>query len=364
MIINRYLLKEIGYALLGVFVVLLLIVAMERFVRYLGDVAAGVLPVDVVFTLLGFKMLNYVALLLSVAFYLALLLMLTRLYKDNEMTALASCGIGLGQLLRPISAFAVVIAVVVAAFSLYISPWAATFGNQLQEKAENVANLSAIAAGRFVESAEGDWVIYAEGYSEKENAMSNVFVQARNQEKMDVFSARRALVRYDQATGDRLLVMFDGYRYQGLPGSADYRILRYDKQEARLRERRAVVVARRDMIATSALAQEGSPRALAELQWRISMPLSVLLMALLAVVLSPSTPGRGRSPHLLSAMLAYVIYYNLLGIARSWVGKMMLPPTLGMWWVHGLVLIAIGVLWLRRSGIRWRLDHYKNRVAL
>jgi lipopolysaccharide export system permease protein len=159
LVIDRYLIKEVGYTLLGVFVVLLFIVAVERFVRYLGDVAAGALPVDVVFTLLGLKMLNYVALLLSVAFYLALLLTLTRLYTDNEMTALASGGIGLGQLLRPISAFAVVIAVVVAAFSLYISPWAATFGNQLQERAENVASLSSIAAGRFVESADGDWVI-------------------------------------------------------------------------------------------------------------------------------------------------------------------------------------------------------------
>lgn len=361
MIINRYLFKEIWYALIGVFIVLLFIVVTERFVRYLGDVAAGSLPVDVVFTLLGFKILNYIALLLSVAFYLALLLALTRLYKDNEMAALASCGVGLGQLLWPITVFAVVVALVVAAFSLYISPWAAGYGNQLREKAESIADVSALAAGRFLESAEGNWVIYADGYSEQERAMSDVFIQARNQGSIDVFSAQRALVQYDEATGDRLLVMFNGYRYQGMPGSADYRILKYEKQIARLRVQPVAIGSKREEIATATLVHSQHPREVAELQWRVSLPLTVPVMALLVVMLSPRTPGRGRSPQVLSAILAYVIYHNLLGVARSWVGKAMLPPALGLWWVHALILATIAVLWLRRSGIRWQLDRYRYR---
>jgi lipopolysaccharide export system permease protein len=352
LIINRYLLREVWYALLAAFVVLLLIIASQRFVAFLGDVASGVLPVDVLFTLLGFTLLNYLPLLLSVAFYLGLLIAISRWYKDNEMTALASCGIGIEQLLRPVAVLALVFALLVALFSFFVSPWAAAQGYQLRERAERIADLSAIAAGRFVESNEGDWVFYAESFAEAERVLSNVFIQTRRAGELDTFSAQRAFIERDEPTGDRVLVMYEGYRYQGWPGRADYRILKYAKQTVRLRQPAEAVKTKREMSTTSKLAGSDHLEDIAELQWRLAMPLSIPLLALLAFVLSPTVPGRGRTLHVFSALLAYVIYNNVLGVGRSWLERGDIPVGLGLWWVHGAMLSVIALLWLQRKSIR------------
>lgn len=359
MIVDRYLFREVWHTLLAVFVVLLIIIGSDWFMRYLGDVAAGVLPVNVVFTLLAFKMLNYVALLLSVAFYLGLMVALGRWYKDNEITALASCGVGPVQLLRPIAFIGTGVMLLVAASSFYISPWAAQQGYEQRQKAERIADLSAIAAGRFVESNLGDWVFYAEGLSPDAKSLSNVFVQTRREDKVDVFSAQSAFFQREQGSGDRMLNMFDGYRYQGTPGRADYKILQYKKQVVRMREPDTVLmIAKGNRSSTATLMKSKETADIAELQWRVSIPLSIPVLALLGLLLSPTTPGQGRYIYLFTSLLVYVVYNNLLGIAQNWVERGRVPADLGVWWVHGLMLIVIAVLWLKRFG----LDLSRTRV--
>ncbi len=337
-------------AFLAVLTVLVLIFASHRFVRYLGDVAAGVLPPDVITTLVALKLVNFLPWIVPVAFYLGTLIALGRWHRDGETMALASCGVGPGYLFRSVGVLAILTATGVAVLAFYIAPWAAGEGYDIKTRAEKLADFSAIASGRFVESSTGDWVFYAERYSQKNQTLFNVFVQARQDQGLDIFAAERAVLRRDEGTGDRLVKMFNGYRYFGTPGREDFRILQYGEQTFRLHPLDTEpVFGKRDAMPTAALLGAKEAHEVAELQWRVSMPLSSLLLTLMAVSLTSMTARQGRFTHVTAAVLIYLVYSNTLGLARAWLQHGDIPPLVGMWWVHG-GLLALAIMLARRNG--------------
>jgi lipopolysaccharide export system permease protein len=353
LIIHRYLIHEVWQAFLAVLVVLVLIFTSHRFVRYLGDVAAGVLPPDVITTLVALKVVNFLPWIIPLAFYLGTLIALGRWHRDGETIALASVGVGPGYLVRAVGALGLLTAFAVALLAFYVAPWAAGEGYDIKVRAERLADFSAIASGRFVESATGDWVFYAERYLEKEKKLFNVFVQARQDKGLDVFAAERAVLGTDPETGDKLVTMYNGYRYLGAPGQQDFRILKYAQQTVRLRSMETEpVFPKRDATPTAALLDATEPRDIAELQWRVSMPLSSVLLTLMAFSLSATVARQGRFTNVTAAVLIYIMYSNLLGVARTWLQRGDVPPVVGMWWVHLLLLVLVVALAFWKGALR------------
>ncbi|MFZ5594130.1 MAG: LPS export ABC transporter permease LptF [Pseudomonadota bacterium] len=360
MIIERYIIKEVLQTLLAVTGVLFLIYVSNRFVRFLAEADSGVLPAGMVVELLALKSLNAAVLLLPLALYLSIMLAFGRLYKDSEMTALAACGVGPGRLLKNMLGMGLAAAVVVAGVSLYAGPWAEERSYQLLDRAKARSDISAIAPGNFRESSSGDLIVYVERQGEDRQSMNNVFIQSEKKGRQNIIAAPSAFQRIDPSTGDRFVVLQNGFRYEGMPGDADFKIIEYKEHAVRVEEK-AIEPASRKLAAipTAALLASDEPGARAEFQWRIAMPVSVVLLALLAVPLSRSNPRQGRYAKLFAAILIYVIYNNLLGVGRAWLEKGTVPPEAGLWWVHGVLLIGIAVLMVRQTGVRWVL----SRVA-
>ena len=362
-VIDRYLLKEVALNWLAVTLVLWVIVLSNKLAAYLGEAAAGKLPGAVIFTLLGLKSIEYLVVLLPLTLYIGVLLALGRLYKDSEMAALSACGVGPGQLYRPLLGLAVVVAVGIAALSLLVAPRMAALGYEVRAYAETATDLSAVSAGRFHESGNGSMVFYAERVSADREHIERVFVRAVQDDVTTLLTAQRAYPSRDTETGDRFLVMEDGYRYQGQPGDAAYRILKFARHGIRM-ESAEVLNPRMKQNATPTARLWGStePRDIAELQWRLSLPLAAVCLVLLAVPLSRTTPRQGRFGRLFSAVLIFIVYYNLLGTAQVWVEKGTLGPLPGLWWVHALP-IAVTLLLFYATRMRVPPRHESGRTA-
>ena len=174
---------------------------------------------------------------------------------------------------------------------------------------------------------------------------------------MDVFSANKGYQYRDEKTGDTYLVLTDGFRYQGLPGKQDFLIQEYKKNAIRIVEPGEIQKSRRNRsVETSVLMERGKPRDQAELQWRISMPITTLLLAMLGVLISRTSPRQGRFSKLFIAILVYIIYSNGISIARTWVEQNKVSVELGVWWVHLLLFILISMLLYNQiTGRRFRL---------
>jgi len=352
-IINRYLIKEVVYTLLAVTPILLFIFLSSRFVQYLADAASGKFPADIIFVLLGLKSITVFPLVLPLVFFLSIVLALGRLYVDSEMTSLAACGIGTPQVLRIMTPLILSVAVAAAFLSLLLSPWAVSQSNEIKDRSQQGLELSTIVAGRFKESKRGEDILYAEKLSADARLMDNVFIQSRRSDKVNVLSSANASKYYDKKTGDQFLLLKNGSRYELSPNHTDFRITQYEKYFVRFQQADLPVGDRLEEKPTLVLLESTGIRDIAELQWRISMPVSVITLGLIGVLLARTTPRQGRYAKLFIAILIYIIYINMMGVARAWVSHGIVTPLFGMWWVHAVMLAALFVLFSRDLNISW-----------
>ena len=351
MIIDRYILKEILSTLLGVTLVLLLIFLSARIVQIFQEAASGALEVDTILIVLGLKAVVNLGFILPLSFYLAILLALSRLYKDSEMIALSACGVGQGRVLRSVIFLAVIFALLTGLFTLYLAPWAEQTNERLAAAAGRTADVRGITAGRFKDISTGIGTIYVEEFSEDRTELRNVFGQRQQGAVQVIFTSRYGYQFTDAKTGDRYVVLENGHRYEGQPGMPDFKIIEFEKHGVRIEEREAGPVGyRRSALSTRDLLDNPEPFNVAELQGRIAPVLLSLVFAVLAVPLSRTSPRQGQYARLSLAILIYIIYTNMLNVARAWLQKGEISPWLGMWWVHALML-ALGLfLFLQQSG--------------
>ena len=354
MVVQRYLIKEVLQTLLAVLAVLLLIFLGRHFARYLAEAASGELPAELIFRLLTTLTLSSSVLLVPFAYYIAVLLAFGRLYRDNEMTALAAAGMSTHRVLRPIALLSLGVAALVAWLSLVVSPWAVEQGMQLREQAEAQSELSNISAGQFHEIGAGQSVFYIESLSADKKLMNRVFVKNSTPNGDDLFAANHGYQYTDAQTGDSFIVLLDGRRYEGNPAGEHLRIHEYAKASVRMEPKEIHPRERnRNAQSTQALFQSDNIHDAAELQWRISMPISVLLLGVLAVLVSRTSPREGRYARLFGAILIYIIYNNLMGVAQNGLQRGTVSPALGMWWVHILLIVVIAGLAAHQYGWRY-----------
>lgn len=350
-LLDRYLLREAGLAWLAVTSVLLGIMLSTRFARFLAEAAAGELPREILFKVVALSSMQYLVILIPVSLLLAVMLALGRLYKEQEVTAMTACGVGIADLYRPFFGLAVILSALTGLLALELGPWAGRQVDYLVKDARRLVQYAPFEAGQFKEVAGGRAVFYTARLPDGGRRMEDVFIHVADPAYAGVITARRGEQTVEPETGERQITLFDGFRYAGQSGQLDYEIARFGEYGTRVTPPDFIYTSAKRKVASSAeLMASDDLEDKAELQWRIAAPVTVLLLVLLAVPLSHARPRQGRYGKLVYGIVAYLIYVNLLGLGQAAITGGVLPPTVGMWWVHALVLAAAMLLIARRSG--------------
>lgn len=354
-IIDRYLLREIFRTFVGVTSVLMLILLGDQFARGLARAAADRIPREAVLKLMGLTSIEYLSLMVPAAFFFAVMLTMGRLYRDSEMTALNACGVGAGRLLRPLLWAALLVASGLGVLAFDTAPWAARMSAEIRLEGARQVQLTALEPGRFRSASGGRLVFYARDRNEA-GQLTGIFIQQRTEEDVEVVTAARAEQRVSLERDENYLVLYDGIRYTGRPGSAEFRTARFQEHGIPLPiPQRANPAQQRRQMSTFALLGTGQAEDSAELHWRFSAPASLLVLTLLAVPLGRTAPRSGRYGRLGFAILVFVLYSNMLSVGRKLLEDGHVPAWLGLWWAHG-ALLSIGLLMLyMQSGGAWRL---------
>jgi lipopolysaccharide export system permease protein len=360
-IIDRYLLAEALKTWLAVVVVLATVMLGNTFSRFLTRTAGGEFDETLLLGIVGATSASYFKTLIPISLLLAILLSLGRLYRDNEMTVINACGIGLAQLYRPFLLFALVIALFTGWLSLYLAPFANLKARELRSDASFATNLAATGSGQFQTMAGGLGALYAEYVSPDESEMRNVFAWFKGRDGTKVIWSEQGYQRLDAQTNEGDLLLVNGTRYEGNAGDSAYQITRFRQHGLHLPIQREEKHLNRDSKSTLALIESDSPRDKAELQQRLSMPLMVIVLTLLAVPLARVSPRQGRYGRLVLGILCYLLYSNLLVAAGVWVSAEQLPALVGVWWVHVLALALIA--WRFWRGQISFTKGYRQRAA-
>lgn len=348
MILRRYLLREVGLNFLGVALLFTLMFLSSTFIRLLTETLEGDYPAKILFALFALKGVGNLVFILPLAFFIGVMLAFGRLYKDSEMVVFTACGVRPMQVLQAVAIPALVVALLVGFLALWFAPWSEEQSSQLLDQAGARTEVEGIIPGQFNQFDDNGPVIYAEHAESGSKRLGGLFVQFREQGREMQLTAAHAYEK--EQDGARYLILVDGYRYEGTPGQPEYRIIQFREHGILLREQAVVASTRpRYAIATRELLRNTTPADMAELQWRLAMPISALLLGLLAVPLSKTSPRQGRFGGLFLGIMIYVVYNNLLTVARSSLGKGEIPALLGMWWVHGLLLLMLLLLLWRQN---------------
>ncbi len=364
--LDRYVFREISQTWLAVTIVLLVIMIANVLARTLSKVTDGSIAPEMLLALVAVKSVNLLVTLIPLGLYLGVLLGFGRLYRDSEMAAIAACGAGLKALYRPAIVAGLIGVVLIGVLTVWVSPWAARYERVLADQIASRSVAGLLNAGRFVELLDGSAVVFTESLAENKQQFQNIFVHRELADgSFEVETASYAVYQHDELTGDEFIVFVDGASTVAQPGSTQYRTTTFSQHGIKLPERESSSSAGKvGSYSMSRLWQTSTPAASAELQWRISIPLAAVLLAILAVPLSHTSPRQGRYSRIALAILIYVPYANLLVLSRKWIAAGSLSPVIGLWWVHLLLLALAAFLAVRLYGLSWLSNQYGARRAI
>ncbi|HET6263818.1 MAG TPA: LPS export ABC transporter permease LptF [Usitatibacter sp.] len=355
MIFQRSLVREFSLIAIAVVGILLAIILTRLLILLLGKAAAGDVLPEAVIGLIAFGILTYLPVLLGIAVFVAVLLALTRSYRDSEMTVWFTSGLSIAAWVKPVLQFALPVALICALLSLVIAPWSQAQSVEYQRLLASRDEVSNVTPGVFVESRASDRVFFVDKLTERDDVVNNIFVQSTQNNRMGVMVAQRGFIETAE-NGDRFVVLLNGRRYEGTPGTLDYRTVDFDRYALRIEPREAARQAPSNKAIDSLdLLAGGKPEQIAELHWRLALPLAVLIMGLFAIPLAFVNPRSGRSWNLVFAVLIYALYNNLLSVFQAYTAQGKIPAWLGLWPVHLTMIAIVAFLFYRQLyGLRWQ----------
>lgn len=342
-ILDRYLVIEISRALAAVAIILLLTTVGLFLGDTLADVARGKVPADLLLSQLALRSLGALTVLVPLALFLAIMLTLGRLHRDSEMVVITACGVSQARLLGPVARIALPAAAILLLLGLWVSPWAERAARTAVAEATARVSVAGLQPGRFQTIAAQDSVVYVESL-DAAGVFYNAFVHIDRGGRKDVITAERGF-QFEGPGGARYLALLNGTRSEGAPGAADFRIMRFQRNDIRVPERTdPMSVTRLETKPLQVLLEEADARAWAEVHWRLAPSLAVLVLAALAVPLAQGKPRQGYYGNLALGIAVYVVYANLLALGRSWIEGGQVPPWVGLFWLPLLALVAAVVL--------------------
>jgi lipopolysaccharide export system permease protein len=342
MIISRYLTRQILQVTAATTFILLAVVVLGRFLKYLAQASQGEIDPGVLVALMSYRIPEFIQLILPLALLLSILLAYGRMYADNEMTVLSACGLSRRRLLGITLIPSTLVAITVGLLSLMLTPLGLVNTDSLLEAQKDLNEFDIMVPGLFQNISRGERTTYTEDIEDEE--MQNVFMHESSTGRVTVASTA---VPVEDEEGARYVLFNDGSVTEN--DQQGFVLTQFGEMGVRIPAREISInesVEERSMT-TVALWRSNEPTHLAELQWRISLILLIPVLTLMAVPLSRVSPRQGRFAKLVPAVLLYIAYFSLLLVSRDLTASGDIPAVLGQWWVH-VVFLLLG--WVLFSG--------------
>ncbi len=352
-IIDKYIAKELLVACLAVLFILLIIVLSTELVHLLSWVSQGFIPLSALLAYLTNSLFEFAVVLIPLSMLMGILIAFGRLYRDSEMAAIMSAGIGPLQWYRPLMMIAVPATILLLLLMMFVRPVLTIQRAQITAEIQSQAEVDTLLVGQFNRASKGGGVLFLESADKASGQIDNVFFQQRRDHKSHVDLAS-STGSYSNEEGRRYMMMYEGIHYIGNAGDADFKMIKYKDYGIYIAKKQVATHFSEKSKSTAELWQSASPEDQAELQWRFALPLATIIVAFMALPLSHTDPRSGRYAKLALALVLYLVYSNFLGVAQTWIVQEKVPFWVGIWWVH-LIAIIFTFYLLKRSGYLYGL---------
>ena len=350
MILYRYIARELLSSFLGVTFVLFLIYLGGLMMRVLPDVSNGSIPIEQFLPIISVKILEELIIGIPFSFFLALIVSIGKLLSEHELIAAYACGFQRSKLMMVVTALALFLSLLVGIVSISLAPLADQHYRKIMAEIEQSSELNSIVAGRFV-GLSGGGLIYAESGNNK-TGFNKVSIFDSTSNKYSVINAER-LSGIKSTDSGKIFLFENGTKTTLLRESREVKKTVFDEYGVLVEKKNVMPAHSMYGVPTSVLWSSQDPLHIAELQWRLSLPLMVLILGMVAVSVSRYKPRSGKYGRLFSGIVIYLIYSQLIMNAKVGIVQQTIPPIIGMWWVHlsvVLIFITLFIYQERRAG--------------
>ena len=357
-IISRYILRNLLVYFSAIIFIISLLVFGNQFVLTAQESIEHGIPFKELIPLVGFNMLRDLPIIFSLSFFLSIIVTISQLYKSSEAIVMNSIGLNDKNFIHLIQPMILISFIIVFFLSIFAVPWAKDQKSYEEDKTLNASEFSFITEGKFESFKDGDIVFYA-SESNAVNTdgvqdMEEIFIYAVNNGKPIIVLASEATKYMNSENKSVYLRLKDGYRYEGLPGSENISILDFNQYDLEIvsgeAQKSISTYLEIEEKTTINLVIEGGALAAAELQWRISQPISIFILSVFGVFLGKSSPRTGKGINLIIGLVVFLLYNNTLLIAKSSIENEQLSPLIGMWPIHLFLVLFLFLFYQYREG--------------
>ena len=366
-IISKYLLSILVLVFFGIFFIISIIVFGNQFVLTVQESVEHGIPIKELMPLIGFNMLRDIPIILTLSMFLSIIITISQLYKNSEAIVMNSIGMGDRAFLSIIQPVAIFLFLLVLFLTSYLVPWAKNQKSIAEQETKNSSEFSFITEGKFESFKEGNIVFYAsESLSIDENGeqnMEEVFIYAYEDGLPIIVLASEAKKYIDVSNKNTYLRLNDGVRYQGLPSDENVNIMNFDQYELEIVSSDAIKsiinISKIEEISTLDLVKKGGLLAAAEIQWRLSLPLSILVLVAFGVYLGKTSPRGGKGVNILIGIIVFMLYNHGLLVAKSSIENGTLNPLIGMWSIHLSLFLFLIIFHMFREG---KISYFFDKI--
>jgi len=367
--IARYVRRNLFTLFFAIVFIIGLVLFGNQFVLTVQESVEEGIPFQELMPLVSFNMIRDVSLILSLSLFLAIIITISQLYKNSEAIVMNSLGLSDKNFLLFIQPLVLLSFVIIFFLTIYAVPWAKQQKNIMEEETKNASEFSFITEGEFEIFKEGDIVFYA-SESKVQNVvnqqnMEEIFIYAFDDGNPIIVLASEAKKYIDSKNKSTYLKLKDGVRYQGIPSNENVKILDFNEYDIEIvsgeLQKSLATHTKIEGKSTLDLIKEGGRYANAEFQWRVSQPITVLILSVIGVFLGKASPRGGKGVNLLIGVVFFMLYYNGLLIAKSSIELGEIDPIIGLWGVHLFMLLLILLLYRFRGG---KIANYLDKISL
>ncbi len=347
--INRYIAKEISLSWAGVSLILIVVLLINRLVRFLSDAASGEISADLVFTLLWLKAAAYLPLILPFTFFLAVMMVLGRMNRDNELPVMLGCGAGPAVFYKSFSIVAVPLGIGILLLSVFVVPWANNKSVRVQKEEQDKGSFAVIEPGRFISTKDGNGVFYAGMVDSETDVMRDLFLHSNVDGKETIIRAESAKIEDLEELDAKYIIFYNGNRYEGEKGKLNWRNTKFESHGMQISKQNAgSELNYKESKSTYELIKSELAVDKGELHWRLAMPVMFAVLVFLVLPLGKGNPREGKFGRLFIGIIIFLVYLKLLTFGKSLVIKETVPSGLGLWWIHA-IFVVIGYVLYRKG---------------
>lgn len=347
--------RELASSAGATFTVLFSIIVTWTLISVLGRAAGGKAASSDVLALIFFATLNYLPTIIALTSFISVLAVVTRSYRDSEMVVWFASGLSLARWIRPVLTFGLPLVILTGVLSFFVAPWAKMKSTEFFQRFEQRDDLKKVSPGQFKESSSSNRVFFVESVSGESTVVQNVFVNTVENNVNTVVVASEGVIEPD-ASGVQFLVLKNGRRYTGTPGQADFQSMEFERYKMRVQTKTESLATKyeSDAMSTQALLAAPNRSTMSALMYRISAPITCLLLILLAIPLGFVNPRAGSATNLIIALLVFFSYIHLVKVMEGLIRQGKADFAMAWWPLHLATAIWVFLMFAWRLNVNHR----------